>query len=35
VIKEGVINPMERLQLLITNVALSIVTTLLTLYVAS
>ena len=34
VIKEGVINPMDRLQLLITNVALSIATTLLTLYVA-
>ena len=35
VIKEGVINPMDRLQLLITNVALSIITTLLTLYVAN
>ena len=35
VVKEGVINPMDRLQLLITNVALSIVTTLVTLYVAS
>jgi SPX domain protein involved in polyphosphate accumulation len=35
VIKEGVINPMDRLQLLITNVALSIIITLLTLYVAS